>query len=90
MPGQPRRLGGGDRDQFLERVVVVGRGRPDQFLDHGGMLAAGGLSCPENSVAGPRAAPIASGLRLGEEVLMACMVPGEVAVTASTPEFAAI
>lgn len=34
--------------------------------------------------------PIASDLRLGKEVLMMCMVRSEVAITATTREFAAI
>jgi hypothetical protein len=42
------------------------------------------------SVAAPRAAPISSGFRLGEEGLMMCMVPSEVATAATTCEFAAI
>lgn len=34
--------------------------------------------------------PITSDIRLGKEVLMMCMVPSEVAITATTCEFAAI
>ena len=59
----------------------------------GGSVAGGRRSYAEAAMkfgGGGAHEPITSGLRLGKEVSTMCMVPSEVAITATTCEFGAI